>query len=231
MLIVLANRQDGAALSLATRWQSHDVHVVTPEGLSVEGWRYEVSSPANSRAVIANRPVAADEITGVLTRLPCVSDQDLPHFMPADRSYAASEMTAFLLAWLSGLSCPMLNRPVPGCICGPTWRTEQWVRFAAHLGIPVAPVHRKAPEAAAPPSESPLTEVVVVGNQCIGEVDPVLADRARVLAKAAGVGLLLVYFTGPDPDNKFVNASLWPDLWQPAITDAILDYFERRSRC
>ncbi|HEV2962494.1 MAG TPA: hypothetical protein VG649_11755 [Candidatus Angelobacter sp.] len=228
MLVVLTNQQDEAAINLANRWKSQDVYVLTPEGLSVSGWRYEMPSGC-SRAVIGGREIAPEEITGVLTRMPCVSEQDLDHFMPDDRAYAASEMTAFLLAWLSGLTCPMLNRPVPGCLSGPSLRTEQWVRLAGRLGIPACPVHRKTPQDSTPPL--PTAEVVVIGDRCVGAVDPVLAGHARMLAQAAGVELLLVYFSSPKRGGRLVNASLWPDLWQSDVVDAILDYFQRRAKC
>jgi hypothetical protein len=232
VLIILANRQDEAAMSLPTRWQSHDTHVLTPEGLSVRGWRYEIPpSSTASRAVVGHREISSQEITGVLTRIPCVSEQDLPHFMEPDRAYAATEMTAFLMAWLSDLDCSLLNRPTPGCLSGPGWRPEQWVRFAAHLGIPVEPVCRRAPEQGTDSPDSPATEVVVVGDRYLGAVDPVLADRARLLARASGVNLLVVYFSGPDAGSRFLSVSLWPDLWKADVADAILDYFQRRTRC
>lgn len=231
MLLVFANRQDEAAMSLADRWGSHDAHVLTPADLSVRGWHYAMPpSPADLRGVVNQREIGPRDITGVLTRMPCVSEQDLPHFMEADRAYAATEMTAFLLAWLSELDCPVLNRPTPGCLSGPAWRPEQWVHFAAHLGIPVSPVHRNVPEQGTA-SDFCAAEVVVVGDRCLGTVDSVLAERAHLLAKAAGVDLLLVYFTAPDAAGRFLNASLWPDLWNPEVADAILDYLEGKARC
>jgi hypothetical protein len=231
VLIVLANRQDEAALALAARWQSYSTCVLTPEDLSAPGWRYEVPSSIDSRLMVGRREIAQAGIKGVLTRMPCVSEQDLEHFVPADRAYAASEMTAFLLAWLSGLDCAVLNRPTPGCLSGPCWRPEQWVRFAAHLNVPVVPIHRHAPQNTPDSPDSSAAEVVVIGDRCVGAVHPVLADRARLLAKAAGVELLLVYFNGPGPESKFVTASLWPDLWQTEVTDAILDFFQRSTKC
>jgi hypothetical protein len=231
VLLIFANRQDEAAMSLADRWRSQDAHVVTPQDLSVRGWHYAMPpSPADLRGVVNDREICSADIDGVLIRMPCVSEQDLPHFKEPDRAYAAAEMTAFLLAWLSGLDCPLLNRPTPGCLSGPAWRAEQWVHFAAHLGIPVSPVRRSVPEQTTG-FDSPAAEVVVVGDRCLGTVDPILADRARLLAKAAGLDLLLVYFTGPDAAGRFLNASLWPDLWNPAIADAILDYLQGRARC
>lgn len=229
MLVVLTNQHDEAAVNLAGRWQAHGAFLLTPADLSVSGWRYEASS-GRSRAVISGREVAQEEITGVLTRMPCVTEQDLDHFMPEDRSYAAFEMTAFLLAWLSGLACPVLNRPVPGCLSGPSLRAEQWVRLAVRLGIPVCPVHRKVPESSTTPAP-PLAEVVVVGGRCVGEVDPVLAGHARLLARASGVDLLAVYFSGKGRRSRLVNANVWPDLWQSDVADAILDYFQRRAKC
>jgi len=231
MLVVLAGSQDEAAAALAARWNSHETCVLTPEDLSVSGWSYEVRAPSQSLAVIGGRKVAAKEISGVLTRLPWVAEHDLGHFVPEDRAYAASEKTAFLLAWLSGLDCPVLNRPTPGCLSGPCWRAEQWVCLAARLGMRVSPVRRRAPDDDAVLAQTPSAEVVVIGNRCVGDVHPYLADCAGSLAKAAGVDLLLVSFDGAERGSKFLNASPWPDLWANDVSDAILDYFQRRMKC
>jgi hypothetical protein len=40
------------------------------------------------------------------------------------RKYVAAEFNAFLLAWLSAQSCPVLNRPTASCLSGPNWQPE-----------------------------------------------------------------------------------------------------------
>jgi hypothetical protein len=96
-------------------------------------------------AVIGGTVTPCREITGVLIRRPCVIEAELPHIRSADRRYVAEEMSAFLFAWLTGLTCPVLNRPRDFHLLGPPWRPEQWVRAAAALGIATRPTDRTAP--------------------------------------------------------------------------------------
>jgi hypothetical protein len=172
------------------------------------------------------------EISGVLTRMPCVYEQELAQIVAADRSYVACEMTAFLHAWLSGLHCPVINRSTPSCLAGPNWRTEQWVQLATGIGIPVRPYQRKttgSPDSNVPDGRG--VEVIVVGNQTFGDVDAELSAWARQLARAAGVDLLAVLFSGAKRGSKFLNASLWPNIESDAVADAILDRLRGRTSC
>src|SRR5215831_7139508 len=191
MLVIVANRQDELAHWLAERWHNHGARVLTCMDLSTLGWRHYLSSPNKSTAVVGGQKIQMSEITGVLTRMPCVYEQELAQIIPADRSYVASEMTAFLHAWLSSLNCPVINRSTPNCLAGPNWRTEQWVWLAASLGMPVHPLRRKtANPIDSAEAEGAAAEVIVVGNQTFGDADPELSDWARKLAGAASVELL-----------------------------------------
>lgn len=226
MLVIIASRHDGVARRLADRRAAHEAALLTCEDLSAAGWCHPVGAASRSTAVVGGRVVAVEGITGVLTRRPYVVEQELGHIVPADRAYVASEMTAFLLSWLSSLECPVLNRPTPSGLSGPNWWPEQWTYAAAQFGLPVRPVRRRAvladdaPAAADPP---PLT-VTVVGERCIGPVDPALAAQARRFARAVGVDLLAVHFSGPEPGADFLGADLWPDASAPEIADAAFEY-------
>src|SRR5262249_24896153 len=110
MLVIVANSQDETARQLAGRWHNYGAGGLTPADLSKSGWRHYVASSSRSWAVVGAQHVATAEITGVVTRVPCVYEQELGHIIPADRAYVAAEMTAFLHAWLSGLQCPVINR-------------------------------------------------------------------------------------------------------------------------
>lgn len=174
-----------------------------------------------------------DEITAVFTRLPCVFDQELIDIVPGDRAYVAAEMTAFLLSWLSRLTCPVLNRPTPTCLSGPYWRQERWVYAAAQIGIPVQPVQRRAvlphDHPAEPPDDGSVT-VIVVGKQCLGEVDKTLATQARRLADVAQTDLLAVRFSSAESGATFISADAWPDALAEGATDAILAYLQGGSK-
>jgi hypothetical protein len=234
MLLLLASRHDEVARSLVARWSADDAALLTPRGLSVGGWRHHLGSPSDSAAVIDDRPVPVEELTGVLTRLWCVGVQDLPHIVPADREYVSIEMSAFLLSWLSSLKCPVLNRPTATCLVGPNWQPEEWMHRAARLGIPVRPIERRSAlgmEPAPPSACEGRVTVTVVGARCLGATDETLRLHARRLAAHAGVGLLDVLFDGDDARARFVGVSLWPDIGSPDIADAILEHLKGGGTC
>ena len=150
----------------------------TPADPSTSGWRYSAGKPDEGAAVLAGQIVPVSTITGVLTRLPAIHADMLPHIHAADRDYVASEMTAFLIAFLSSLPCRLLNRPTAGSLLGPAWRPEQWTRTAAKAGIPVRPIHRSVRlSALSTPGSEIAAEVTVIGDRILTEV---MADLARL---------------------------------------------------
>jgi hypothetical protein len=167
-------------------------------------------------------------IDAVVTRLSGVSPGELPHVRSEDRSYAAEEMTAFLVAWLD--TCPgrVVNRPCPGCLNGPPWRPAQWLRAAASLGLRV----RSLQWAVGPPGRCekpgpPGPEgcaVTVVCDRWFGEGHPVLGAQAVELARAAGTDMLEVVFDSGAPGAAVITASAWPDVAIPEVADALDEY-------
>jgi len=233
VLLVIASRRDELAQALVARWAMHDARLLAGEDLSATGWRYDPEAPERSIAVVGGRRVPCRKIRGVFTRLACVGEWDLGHIVSVDRTYVAAEMTAFLMAWLSGLTCPVVNRPRPLCLSGPNWSPEQWTRAAFRLGIPVRPVERhvtrrltKIPTADGPAS---VTTVTVVGGRCFGTDNEALRDQSRSLAKAADVSLLGVRFTERAGQYAFLGADLWPDPCAADVADAILEQLLPRT--
>ncbi|MEH1940126.1 MAG: hypothetical protein V7L01_07915 [Nostoc sp.] len=248
MLVVVASRHDKAAQALVANWAVYGASLLTPEDLSMIGWRHYLSSSDRGggeaggaggvggvgEAVVGGRVMsttgcanALDRITGVLTRLPSIFEQELWHIVPEDRGYVATEMNAFLIAWLSSLKCPVLNRPTPTYLLGPAWRPEQWVYAAAQLGIPVRPVRRHSSMSANVCSQvpkKPLVTVTVVGDRCLGDVEKTLASHARRLADAAQVDLLTVHFSSSESSAELLGADLWTDISTPDVGDAIFEY-------
>jgi len=222
MLVVIASINDPIARALVGLWAPLDCRLLTAADLSRVGWRCYVGTPSSSTAVVGGRMVDASDIDGVVTRLPSVLEHELVRIAPADRAYAAAEMSAFLTFWLSQLGCPVLNRPTATCLAGPGWRRERWAYEAALLGIPVGTVSRRADSA--PPVRTQPATATVVGPRCLGQVSPSLAVRARQLADAASVDLLSVTFSGRQSGAAFLHADPWPDLAPPPVANAVLDY-------
>jgi len=232
MIVVIAGRNDSSAKGLVAAWQAHDAVLLTAEDLSVRGWRLYSDVSRDQVAVASGRPVAQDDIRGVLMRLPAVSEWEVPHIRPEDRAYVAVEMTAFLLAWLSRLKCSVLNPPASGSLSGPFWRPEQWTRAAAQAGMSVRPLRRHVTLAAATSSEGSkdnATAVTILGDRQFGSVDTELAIQARRLADVAHVDLLTCRFSGPLAGADFLGVDLWPSLETDGLPDAMLDYFKDRA--
>jgi len=231
LIIILAKQGDETAAWLVDRWRTHNTVVVSPFDLSQNGWVHYVGSPQRSRLHIGGLEVREEDVCGVLVRMASVERDDLQHIAERDRLYVAAEMTAFLLAWLSGLGCPVLNRPTSQCLGGPAFRTEQWVHFARHIGIPSMPARRGLDAIQATREDNSSCELTVVGSACFGDADWSLVQSARRLAGTSGAELLSVTFTGATADSEFVSASPWPDLRSPKIADAVLSWFEERTAC
>jgi hypothetical protein len=232
VLVVLASRHDHSARHIVERWAPIGAGMITCEDLSLAGWRYNLSSPDISSAVVSSQVVCCKELTGVLTRIPCVFAAELISIRPEDRDYVAAEMTAFLTACLSSLSCPILNRPTPGCLSGPNWQPEQWLMAAFRVGIPVRAMEKRVLRASKSESgvlDTPTAGVTVVGDRWFGPVDRALAAQARNLATEAGVDLLEVRFSGCEGGSHFVSANLWPDLSRAGVTDAVFEYLRSKS--
>jgi hypothetical protein len=229
VIVVLASQYDVTAQQLVERWADYGACLLTPEDLSTPGWRYYLSNPLVSTAVVNGHRITVGEIHGVVTRLSWVTEAELPHIIPADTAYVAAEMSAFLIFWLSELACPILNRPSPGSLNGPCWRREQWVANAARAGLRIRPEsrHLSLISAAAPPQKEANSTVTIIGDRCLGQVDRSLLERSRDLAKIANVDFLGIQFSSPDPDAAFVNATVYPEINCVEVADAMLEYFRR----
>jgi hypothetical protein len=230
LIVVVASRLDQGARMLAARPGTDRVALLTCEDLSVPGWRHYVATAGTPVSVIGGREVAVGEITGVVTCLPSVSELELLHIVPSDRAYVAAEMSAFLLSWLSALTCTVVNRPSPTCLSGPYWRPEQWARLASQAGMRVQPVHRRVTLApCAAPAVTEGVTITVIGDRCLGQAAATTLSGARRLARAADVEVLTVRVSGPEPAAVFLGAEPWPDLTCQATADVLLEYLEAKA--
>jgi hypothetical protein len=225
-------------------WGPGRARLLTTDDLSSPGWRVRTADPAQSVAVVRGEAIAVGELTGVVTRLPAVTSGEVRRIRPEDRDYAASEMTAFLNYWLSALPCPVLNPPPASGLCGPGWRTEQWIMAAHRLGIPVRPRSRELPPylsaggngrrpsgsgVPGSPAGGAGIQVTVIGDRCIGGEKHGLTAAAEALAAAAGVPMLTALFEEHGPEVRFVEAHPWTNVFDAGVVDAMRDYFHRAA--
>ena len=225
MIVIFASRFDKSASSLAARWKNYDASLLTCDDLSVAGWRQFLALDGANRAVISGQVVDVATIDGVLIRWPGVFAPELVQIAAHDRDYVASEMMAFLFWWFSSLNCPVINRPTPVNLTGPAWRLEQWTHLASQLGIPVTTARRHVAPGAVdngPAGEPAAAAVTVVGDRCFGDVEPLLLEQSKQLARSAGVSLLSVGFSGPTAGSVLTGVDLVPDL-PDEMDDAVLD--------
>ncbi len=200
--------------------------LMTPEDLSVAGWRYRLGAPDESVAVVGGRRIQSTELAGVVVRLPWVDPIDLPHISPRDQAYVATEMSAFLVAWLGALPCPVLNRPRPGCLTGPAWRPEEWLARAARLGIPVLSRRDGVPGTVAAGD----TTLTLIGTRHLGKAHARVLAGAKRLAAAAEVALLHLRYAGTGEGARLAGAAVWPERPDAALLAAIEAYFYPAGR-
>jgi hypothetical protein len=239
MLVVLAYKYDAAARALVERWRAagERAALLTCADFARPGWRYAAGNPAAGTADIDGQVIATSEIRAVVTRMPAVGEAELGHLHQDDRSYAASEIQAFLLAWLSSLECPVLNRPSPSNLAGPWWTLAQWVQRARRLGLAARPVTQRvvfvadgAPEAKRRVDGNSIP-VDVVGERAFlaggcepRERDAALVRAAVALARDAEVELLRVYFeAGSEQAPIFLEADLWIDVAADNVASAVAE--------
>jgi hypothetical protein len=242
VLIVLASSHDAGAASLVRRWRPHGARLLTCADLSRPGWRWEPDAPGRATYVVAGDPVPSRAVRGAVSLLAAVGPAELPHIVAEEQEYVASEMTAFLMAWLSSLPCRMINRPTPLCLTGPRLAHEQWLRLAVHLDLPIRPsLRRVRPFASHGPGdpssslggETPegeggrLVPVPIVAGLCVtaglGELPPTefLARLSR-LAAEAGAGLLTATLEQQQHGWRFIGATPMVDVTRSDVTDAML---------
>ena len=224
MLLVLSSIVDQYAAAGVAHWRAKHTaaEVITCHDLAQPGWKLDHEDAITF--VVAGKPVAAKDITGIVTRIAAVTPLELPFIHIEDRDYAASEMQAFLLAVLSAVKCPVLNAVHPGSLNGPPWSPEQWTQCAAHAGLPVRRLERRAYAGGLAVVEQPVVDrrvVHVVGDDAFGDGTAALKKAAVALAKAAKTDLLRVAFDVRVKPAVFLDADPWIDISDKAIAEAI----------
>ena len=230
MIVVVASRHDAAAREIVARWGTQNAACLACEDLSTAGWQHHLFHRSESKIIAGGRVVRESEIRGVLVRRPWVFEQELVNIAAADREYVSAEMNAFLLSWLSQLSCRVLNRPAGACLCGPNWRPQHWAQAASRAGFKVEAARWRVPAVRKRRPRRPethaehLVEVTVVGDRCFGAADEADLASAKQLAAIAGTDLLGVRFFNGKRGPHFLDANPIPALKDPGLLQAVYDY-------
>jgi hypothetical protein len=215
MLLVIGSAFDDRPRRLVERWtrDNRDAILVTPADVSRPGWRLRCGQPAECCAAIAERTIAGDEIDGVVTSLAWIAPHELPHIDEDDREYVAQEIGAFLLAWLSELRCPVVDRPSPLSLAGCGRSSHEWAAIAARLGVPARPIW-----------DGPTTTVTVVGGRAVGDSD--LAPAAEMVAAAVARSLVTLRFSDVVEPPALVGADASPDVGNCEVADTLLAWMD-----
>jgi len=220
MLLVLGSALDSEPSRLTRCWRraGRQVAIVTPADLSRPGWRLRCGRPAESTAALAEGVLAGPDIDGIVSALAVVWPYDLPHIAEIDRAYVAQEMSAFLLAWLSELACPVIDRPTAVSLAGCGRSAFEWAAIADQQGLRAEPLW----------SGETVGVTVVGGRAADGSCDGTLAAAAATIAAAAGRSLVTLRFASGAASPTLVGADARPEVGHEAAADALLDWFDRQ---
>jgi hypothetical protein len=155
--------------------------------------------------------VACGDIDVVFNRLRSV---EVPQFLRAsngDREYAASEVFALLVSWLTSLRCPVINPASATTLSGVSRHHFEWCRLASDAGLPAPVVHvtsspRRFPPAGltridnetglanapgwfAPRLTGRSATALVIGDAIIGDLPSRLLPGVRRLMQRARLSL------------------------------------------
>lgn len=228
MWLIACNRGDVAALWAAHRLAERGlepVEVVSAEALAYStGIEHRLgdSDPSVRFELADGRRIASEEVSGLLNRLTHAPTEHLGVASEHEREYAMQEVSAFFLSWLTAMPGPVLNRPVPFGLAGPSMGPFQWLALAARAGLP-APVRRApaaqgqnggAPHARPESPPVPSCSVVVACGALYGPSLPArLATACVRLAELSGADLLGVELRpGASGQLEFAAAHALPDL-------------------
>jgi hypothetical protein len=148
----------------------------------------------------------------VVVRRPAVAAEELPWIALDDRHYVGAEINAFLVAWLSALPCPVLNRPTATSLCGPAWSQTYWQVAATRAGIAWSDsVGREA-----------VQEAVFCGRLHHGVASKEQMRLGARLTTVSGADLLGVRFA----HNKVAAVTLQPSLADQRARDIVLTHLK-----
>jgi hypothetical protein len=212
LIAVVASELDEAARGLVDAWSTADAVLISARDLCTRGWVFNPIFDGDCTFVANGARRSAAHLRGVVVRRPAVAAEELRWIADDDRLYVAAEINAFLVAWLSTLCCPVLNRPTGTSLCGPTRSQTSWQLAAARAGV--AWSKRDA---------GTLDEMVYCGGLCYGASGVRRQQVAAKLANASDVQLLGLQFDG----DAVAAVTVQPRLVDPGARNIVLAYLRK----
>ena len=237
MWLVLCTSSDDAALWAYDRLREvgpRPIELVTDLDLVGARWDHRIGR-SRVRTIVSladGRVIDSREVHGALNRFLFVPPALLVPIAPADRDYAAAELSALIVSWLAALGSRVLNPASARGFSG-AWRSRsEWSMLASSAGLRAA-VARIDSDGTPPnasvdaeagldewhdwPPFAPLAEDVIVVGEAVfarGRLTRPVRRACRALARLSGTPLLGLRFR-PDratARGDLVSVTTLPDL-------------------
>lgn len=228
-LLVIAEANDADAVwcrqALAESFRGPVVQVTPSEIVMAPQLSHRLGTDHESVQLRLARGLTLDGhgLAGVVNRIQRLPDRHFVQAQGTEHGYAAAELQAFVLGWLSALTCPMFNAPTPACLFGPAHADLTARHMAALAGWAVA----DAPDTTQ--VLAPLQVHWVLDQAVLGPDLPPQEQHAMQALSALWGARLLQVQSRPGPQaREFVSASSWVDfrVAGPALAHALV----QRSR-
>jgi len=231
MVIVFASQLDEMAQRAVAGWPKSRATLLTVDDLSTEGWFINSNDVNKSIIVASGKQYSVTELSGVVTLMPYIVEQELFKIEEPDRRYVTAEMTAFLHYVFTILQCPLINKPSAYNLTGPNWRFEEWLRACQRVSLPIKPYHHvthgetnSTNNTNFDPPE--IRTIIVLSNRVIVSHAETLNAKVLQLAKLAAVQFLEITFAEENGQIFFCSANCIPNMNNPQVLAALYENFE-----
>ena len=220
MILIIAEPFDMAALWLHSRIAQEgdiSVRVITPAQLSYAlSIEQHLGSPHDDIIfrLATNETIRMCDVAAVINRFVTVPQAHIEQAPEADRSYATSEIHAFMLGWLGALPCPIFNPPSPESLSGPWHPDIAALNFAVMSGFACEPVTLGISDSPPPFTGDPAsvnTHFVLDGLVIGALLDTSARDAMIQFARLWGARLVQVDTCMRDGRRHFVCATSMAD--------------------
>lgn len=222
MWLIACNPGDVAAFWAARRLAERGLEpleLVSAEALAYSPrieHRLGAGAPSVRIDLADGRRIAGEEVRGLLNRLTHPPMGHLGVAPQREREYAMQEVSALFLSWLTAMPGPVLNRPAPFGLAGPSLDSFQWLALAARAGLPTPPLRAPSRQnGGAPASLSPpdCNAVVACGALFGAALPDSVAEPCLRLAELSGTDILGVELRRDAANSwQFTGAHPLPDL-------------------